>query len=85
MVFKHPHAERDGDCVKKSTVGVLVSSFCYGAYPLQLDYGSTPWHHCGQATPSVQHEQSDKSSRHVRANTNTCTCTCVCIMVLYIY
>lgn len=64
------NTERAGECVKKSTEGVLVSNFCHGTYPCQLEYGRTPWHQSGQTTPSEQHEQSDYSSRHARANIN---------------
>lgn len=56
MVFKHTHAESVEDFVRNSTESVLLSSPCYDSYSLQLEYGSAPWHQCGQAAPSVQHE-----------------------------
>ena len=49
-------AERAGGRVKKSTRAVLVSSFCHGTCPCQVEYGSMMWYQCGQVTPSEQHE-----------------------------
>lgn len=50
------NAERAGGRVKKSTRAVLVSSFCHGTCPCQVEYGSTMWYQCRQVTPSEQHE-----------------------------